>query len=108
MEMLQMDGERFSREVLAAGKPALVEFWAPWCVYCRRIGPAVGQLAARYAGRLTVGQVNIDEEPALAERYGIEVVPTLLFFRDGQPAGRAVAPASLAEIEDFVTAHWKE
>ena len=102
-----MDGERCSREVLAAGKPALVEFWAPWCVYCRRIGPAVGQLAARDAGRLTVGQINIDGEPALAERYGIEVVPTLLFFRDGQPADRAVAPASLAEIEDFVTAHWK-
>ena len=82
--------------------PVLVEFWAPWCVYCRRIGPAMGKIAQQYEGRLAVGKVNIDEEPALAVAEHIEVIPTLVLYWGGQAVGSIVAPESKAMIEGFI------
>ena len=81
---------------------ALVEFWAPWCVYCRRIAPALTKIAEQYAGTLAVGQVNIDDEPALAAQEQIEVIPTLILYQDGQALGSIVAPESKAKLEEFI------
>ena len=81
---------------------ALVEFWAPWCVYCRRIAPALTKIAEQYADTLAVGQVNIDDEPALAAQERIEVIPTLILYRDGQALGSIVAPESKAKLEEFI------
>ena len=74
----------FQSEVIAASKPVLVDFWAPWCGPCRTIGPIVNELAKDFDGRATVAKVNVDDAPALAQRFGIQGIPTLLVFRDGR------------------------
>ena len=82
-------------------KPVLIEFWAPWCVYCRRIAPSLEAFSNQQEAVL-VGQVNIDEEPTLAEREKIEVIPTLLLYQKGKLKGRVVNPESKAKIEAFI------
>ena len=79
-----------------------VAFWAPWCRYCRRIGPAYEKIAEEYADSLAVGKINIDEEPQLAGAEGIKVIPTLVLFRNGKAVGSITAPGSKAEIDRFI------
>ena len=101
MASIKMDQKLF--EELTAGKtPVLVDFSAPWCGYCRRIDPAYEQLADQYAGRVVVAKVNIDDEPALAEQERIELVPTLVLYKEGKVLGDLVAPGSKAQIEEMV------
>ena len=89
-------------ELMNGDKPVLVEFWAPWCVYCRRIGPAMDKLADQRSDELVVGKINIDDEPQLAAREQIEVIPTLVLYRGGHALGSIVAPESKAAIEAFI------
>ena len=93
--------EKLYREAMEGSKPVLIEYWAPWCVYCRRITPAMKQLAERRAD-LLIGQVNIDDHPELAKLEQIEVIPTLVLYRDGKALGSIVAPESKARIEQFL------
>ena len=99
--MIEMNEKRYL-EALEGEKPVLVEFQAPWCVYCGRIGPALQKLAQQSRERLVVGQVNIDDHPALADREQIEVVPTLVLYHKGEALGSIVAPESRARIEEFL------
>ena len=101
MAAVHMDQVQFNQN-LEGDKPVLVEFWAPWCVYCRRITPVMGKVAEQYADALVVGQVNIDDEPQLAAREHVEVIPTLVLYRNGQALGSIVAPESKAKIESFI------
>ena len=94
--------EKLYEEHLAGAQPLLVEYWAPWCVYCRRIVPAMEQVAKRNPDRVTVGRINIDDFPALAEREHIEVVPTLVLYHAGEALGSIVAPESRSRIEEFL------
>ena len=100
--MQNMNAEAFRDALDQSDKPVLVDFWAPWCTYCRRIGPAFDKIAQQYADSLIVGKVNIDEEPALAQQEQIEVIPTLVLYRDGQAVASIVAPESKAMIEQFL------
>ncbi len=100
--MIAMNTEMFEQYTSGNGKAVLVEFWAPWCVYCRRIAPALDKVSEQYADILTVGQVNIDEEPLISNREQIEVIPTLILYRDGRSLGSVVAPGSKAAIEEFI------
>lgn len=102
MNLIQMSEQRFQDSQSAGQKPVLVEYWAPWCVYCRRITPAMGKVAEQYADTLVVGQINIDEEPQLAIREQIEVIPTLVLYQDGQALGSIVAPESKSAIDQFI------
>ena len=102
MTAVAMSAELFHQNVTEGGKPVLVEFWAPWCVYCRRITPAMSKIAEQYADTLVVGQVNIDDEPQLAVKEQIEVIPTLVLYQNGQALGSIVAPESKAKIEQFI------
>ena len=88
-------------ELILGSKPVLVDFWAPWCGYCRRIEPALNKLADSREDVLIV-KVNIDEEPDLARREQIEVIPTLVVYREGYELGSIVAPESRARIEAFL------
>ena len=97
--MMDMNLEQF-RSSVQNEQAALVEFWAPWCVYCRRIAPAMEKLAARED--ILVGQVNIDHHPDLAGREQIEVVPTMVLYHKGEALGSIVAPESRARIDDFL------
>lgn len=99
--MIAMNTELYNKHVLEGDAPVLVEFWAPWCVYCRRIAPALKKLAGE-TDRVMIAQVNIDDEPALASREQIEVIPTLVLYQGGQALGSIVAPESKARIEEFI------
>ncbi len=76
--------ENFEREVLASERPVLVDFWADWCAPCHRIAPVIEELASDFEGRATIGKVNVDEQAALAKRYGIRSIPALVFFHGGE------------------------
>ena len=89
-------------EMISGEKPVLVDFWAPWCGYCRRIGPAYEKVAESWGEEVQVVKINIDEEPALALREHIEVIPTLVLYRGGKALGSVVAPESKAAIEEFL------
>lgn len=99
--MIQMNQNDFHNYIHAGDKPVLVDFSAPWCVYCRRIDPAMKKLSETLDG-VVVGKVSIDDEPELARRERIEVVPTLVLYHKGQALGSIVAPESRARIESFV------
>jgi len=99
---LKNSNEKEFRQLIAEEKPVLVEFWAPWCVYCRRIAPALSKVAEQYESILEIVQINIDDEGALAQSEQIEVVPTLIIYQKGQALGSIVAPESKAKIEEFI------
>lgn len=88
-------------ELIHNNMPVLVDFWAPWCSYCRRIGPALDKLADQLEN-IRIVKINIDEEPELAEQERIEVIPTLVIYQNGQALGSIVAPESKAKIEGFI------
>ena len=77
----------FQQEVLDADLPVMVDFWAPWCAPCRVMGQTLEQVAPEVGGQVKIVKVNVDENPATAARYGIQSIPTLLFFRGGEAQG---------------------
>ena len=101
MSILNMNAESY-RKYTQAEQPVLVEFSAPWCVYCRRLAPALESVAEEYQDTLVFGVVNIDDEPELAQSEEIEVVPTLLLYQNGQVLGSIVAPESRAQLVAFI------
>ena len=101
MAVLDMNKDMF-KEMINGDKPVLVDFWAPWCVYCRRIAPALDKIAEQFEGEVIVAKVNVDEQPEIAEEEGIEVLPTLVLYRDGSAIESVVAPQSKAAIEEFI------
>ena len=95
-------------EVLNSDKPVLVDFWAEWCGPCRMIGPLVEELAVEYEGKASIGKLNVDENTAVATKYGIRSIPTLLIFKGGEIVDKivgAVPKSMLAKkIDAQVTA----
>ena len=79
--------------------PVLLDFWAPWCAPCRVVGPMVEALAEEFAGKIKVGKLNVDENPETAGKFGVMSIPTLLFFKKGQPVDSIVGAQSKEAIK---------
>ena len=90
------------QELLNGNKPVLVDYWAPWCGYCRRIGPAYELIADQFDAEVEIVKINIDEEVELANAEAIEVIPTLVMYKGGKAVNSIVAPESKAMIESFI------
>ena len=102
MAEIKITAENFEKQVLRAEKPVLVDFWAPWCTYCRRIAPAVDQVAGQYGEQMGVGKVNVDEQLALAQRFGVSSIPLLILFKNGRPVAKALGYRPKAEIQELL------
>ena len=91
---VHVSDETFERDVRQSSLPVLVDLWAPWCAPCRMIAPTLEAVAREMSGRLRVAKVNVDENPATADRLGVQGIPTLLVFKDGREVDRIVGVLS--------------
>jgi len=92
----------FHADVIASGKPVLVDFWAEWCGPCRQIGPALEELAAELGDDVQIVKLNIDENPDAPTRYGVRGIPTMILFKNGTPAATKVGAAPKSQLKSWL------
>ena len=102
---LNFTDSAFDQDVINSEVPVLVDFWAPWCGPCRAMAPTVDAIATEYAGKVKVGKLNTDDNPATAMRYQIRGIPTLLLFKGGQVVEQRVGGMPKPEVIKMLTPH---
>ena len=101
-DVRDISAEEFHTEVLESDQPYLIDLWAPWCGPCQMVAPIVEAIAEKYAGRIKVGKLNVDEAPQIASRYGVRSIPSLFIFKNGEIAERAVGVQPEEELAALV------
>ena len=105
---IEINGANFEAEVLKSTQPVLVDFWAEWCGPCKMLAPVLDEIATEQSGRVKVAKVNVDHNPALAARFGIQSIPTLLYFADGavrhQTVGVIGKKTIVAKLQELAVA----
>lgn len=102
MAEITITNANFESEVLKSDIPVIVDFWATWCGPCRMIAPILAEIAEENAGRIKVGKVNVDEQMELAVKFGIQSIPTLLVFQNGELVNKSVGVLPKAKIEALI------
>ncbi|MFN4272025.1 MAG: thioredoxin [Aliihoeflea sp.] len=102
MTTVKIDNSNFQSDVLEAGEPVVVDFWAEWCGPCKMIAPALEEIAAELDGKVKIAKVNIDENPELAAQYGVRSIPTLMIFKGGEVADMKVGAAPKTALSSWI------
>jgi thioredoxin 1 len=100
--LIEITDRNFESEVVRSSLPVLLDFSAEWCGPCKKLAPIVEDLAREYQGRLRVGHLDVESSPATAAQYGVMSVPTLIFFKDGKPAGQLIGGVSRRQLEEAI------
>jgi thioredoxin 1 len=92
--------QSFEQDVLQSDKPVIVDFWAEWCGPCHAVAPVLDRIVDESNGELRLVKVNIDEQPALAQRFGVQSIPTMILFKEGEPAAAAIGAQPKTALEN--------
>jgi thioredoxin 1 len=101
---LKVTDASFQKDVLEAGRPVVVDFWAEWCGPCRMIAPALEELSNEFGEKVTIAKINIDENPQVPMKYGVRGIPTLMVFNNGQVAATKVGALPKTKIKEWIEA----
>lgn len=104
-KIVQLSDESFEADVINADQPVLVDFWAEWCGPCKMIAPILDDIAEEFAGKVTVGKLNVDHNNETPPKYGIRGIPTLLLFKQGEVVGTKVGAMSKTQLSEFISEH---
>jgi len=102
-KVFEFTDAQFDADVLKSETPVLVDFWATWCAPCKAIAPVLDQVAEEYDGKVKIGKVNVDENPATPGQYGVRGIPTMILFKDGQVVDQLVGAVPKKQIEDLLS-----
>ncbi len=101
-KIAEITKDNFEQTVTKSAQPVLVDFWADWCMPCRMLSPAVDEVAKTYDGKIVVGKVNIDDQPELAQMFGVMSIPTLILFKGGNVSNKSVGVIGKDKIEKMI------
>ena len=104
MSTKKVTDQSFDADVLGSDTPVVVDFWAEWCGPCRMIAPALDEIAGEMDGKVTIAKLNIDENANTAIKYGVRSIPTLILFKNGQPAAMKVGASPKSDLANWIKA----
>ncbi|WP_299977957.1 thioredoxin [Desulfobacula sp.] len=100
--IIELDDDSFEDKVLKSDKPVMVDFWAPWCGPCKAIAPTVDALEKEYGNKMTFVKINVDENPISPSKYGVQAIPTLIFFKNGEIADQITGMVAKEKLEETI------
>ena len=100
--IIELDDDSFEDKVLKSNKPVMVDFWAPWCGPCKAIAPTVDALEKEYGDKMTFVKINVDENPVSPSKYGVQAIPTLIFFKNGKIADQITGMVAKEKLEETI------